>query len=418
MAAAAGDAGLRNDVLPGRFDDIRSRSVALCETLSAEDQVVQTMPDVSPTKWHLAHTTWFFETFVLAPHAPDYTPFDPRFAYLFNSYYQSAGEMHARPRRGLLSRPTVTEVRDYRAHVDAAMQVLLDNGAEPEARGNIELGLHHEQQHQELMLTDIKHVLWCNPLKPAMCAELLAPPQTEARAASRLRHSGGEVEIGAAADAPGFYFDNETPRHNALLQPHDIADRLVTNAEFRHFIEDGGYRNAMLWLSDGWAKVTDDNWCRPLYWSEDLEREFTLGGMRDIDPGAPVSHLSFFEADAFARWAGARLPTEAEWETAAAGSPVAGNFVESGYWHPTAGDGPQWYGDVWEWTSSPYAAYPGFKPLSGTLGEYNGKFMCSQMVIRGGSCLSAQDHLRATYRSFFYPDARWQCTGLRLAGDA
>ena len=418
MAAAAGDAGLRNAPLTGRFDTVRSRSLALCETLSAEDQVVQTMPDVSPTKWHLAHTTWFFETFVLAPHAPRYTPFDPRFAYLFNSYYQSAGEMHARPRRGLLSRPTVAEVRDYRAHVDDAMQSLLRSGVSDDACSIIELGLHHEQQHQELMLTDIKHVLWSNPLKPAMCPDLAVPVRAEARSANWIRHAGGEVEIGAPTGAPEFCFDNETPRHASLLQPHQIADQLVTNADYRRFVEDGGYRDAMLWLSDGWATVTEECWCRPLYWSEDLEQEFTLGGMRDIDPAAPVSHLSFYEADAFARWAGARLPTEAEWETAVDDSPVQGNFAEKGYWHPAASEGPQWYGDVWEWTASPYAAYPGFKPLAGTLGEYNGKFMCSQMVIRGGSCLSARDHLRPTYRSFFYPDARWQCTGLRLAGDA
>ncbi|MEL6446610.1 MAG: ergothioneine biosynthesis protein EgtB [Pseudomonadota bacterium] len=418
MAAAAGDAGLRNDPLTGRFDKVRARSLALCETLSAEDQVVQTMPDVSPTKWHLAHTTWFFETFVLVPHAPGYAPFDPRFAYLFNSYYQSAGEMHARPRRGLLSRPTVAEVHRYRAYVDDAMQSLLATGVDAETCSIIELGLHHEQQHQELMLTDIKHVLWCNPLKPAMCPDLPVPAQAEARATDWIRHSGGEAEIGAPTNTRGFCFDNETPRHRTLLQPHQIADRLVTNADYRRFVEDGGYGDAMLWLSDGWATVTEEGWCRPLYWSEDLEQEFTLGGLREIDPNAPVSHLSFYEADAFASWAGARLPTEAEWETAAGDSPVQGNFAESGYWHPAAGDGPQWYGDVWEWTASPYAAYPGFKPLAGTLGEYNGKFMCSQLVIRGGSCLSAQDHLRPTYRSFFYPDARWQCTGLRLAGDA
>ena len=418
MAAAAGDAGLRNELLAERFKDVRARSLALCTTLSPEDQVVQTMPDVSPTKWHLAHTTWFFETFVLAPHDGSYAPYDQRFAYLFNSYYQTAGEMHARPNRGLLSRPTVAEITAYRHHVDGAVAKLLQRSSDDRIAFVVELGLSHERQHQELLLTDIKHVLSCNPLRPAMHPDLPPPAPGSARETGWLQHAGGVASIGADAGDGVFRFDNETPRHDVLLQPHRIADRLVTNAEYRAFIDDGGYDDPLLWLSDGWATVQEHRWRAPIYWSEDLEREFTLGGMRELDPHAPVSHLSFYEADAFARWAGARLPSEAEWETAVGSTRVDGNFAESGYWHPAAGDGPQWFGDVWEWTASPYAAYPGFRPLDGTLGEYNGKFMCNQMVIRGGSCLSAADHIRGTYRSFFYPDARWQCTGLRLAQDA
>ncbi len=418
MAAAAGDAGLRNDVLAERFRHVRATSLALCDTLSPEDQVVQTMPDVSPTKWHLAHTSWFFERFVLERWASGYAPFDARFAYLFNSYYQTAGDMHARPNRGLLSRPTVAEILDYRAHVDAAVATLLEQCDDAECTFVIELGLNHERQHQELMLTDIKHVLSCNPMRPAMHPALPTPAPGAERAQGWIAHAGGIASIGADGGGEGFCFDNETPRHEVLLQPHRIADRLVTNAEYRAFVEDGGYRDSTLWLSDGWAAVTERGWSEPLYWSADLEQEFTLGGMRPVDPHAPVSHLSFYEADAFARWAGARLPTEAEWETAAAPSAFEGNFAESGYWHPVAGGGPQWFGDVWEWTASSYAPYPGFQPLAGTLGEYNGKFMCSQMVIRGGSCMSAADHIRASYRSFFYPDSRWQCTGLRLATDA
>ena len=407
-----------NRTLSQQFDAVRGYSNRLCEPLEVEDYGIQPMPDASPPKWHLAHTTWFFETFVLARADAGYVPFDDQYAFLFNSYYQTAGDMHARPQRGLLSRPTVAEVHAYREHVDAAMRQLLRDGMHSDLETTIDIGLHHEQQHQELMLTDIKHVLWCNPIKPAMHPGLATPTAAAAPVLGWQSHAGGVVSIGKDVDSNAFCFDNETPRHDALLQPHRIADRPVSNGEYRAFIEDGGYTNPVLWLSDGWATVTTEGWQRPIYWSEDLMQEFTLGGLRDIDAHAPVSHLSFYEADAYARWAGARLPTEAEWETAAADHAVTGNFAESGFWQPVAGAGPKWFGDVWEWTASSYAAYPGFEPLAGTLGEYNGKFMCSQMVIRGGSCLSARDHLRPTYRSFFYPDARWQCTGLRLAGDA
>jgi ergothioneine biosynthesis protein EgtB len=324
--------------------------------------------------------------------------------------------MHARPKRGLLSRPTLTEILDYRAYVDTAMhQLLHTHGTDKTVVQVTTLGLNHEQQHQELLLTDIKHVFSCNPLQPAARPTLPEPTDLPSSAYSYSKGASGIHRVGATGDA--FFFDNETPRHDALLHDHQIGNRLVTNAEYREFINDGGYAASELWLSDGWAVVQERKWQRPMYWDELLETEFTLGGRREIVDNAPVCHVSYYEADAFARWAGARLPTEFEWELAAGEQTATGNLLDSGYWHPVADIGAQFFGDVWEWTSSSYAPYPGFKPLEGSLGEYNGKFMCNQMTVRGGSCVTSANHIRASYRSFFYPDARWQFLGIRLAKD-
>lgn len=402
-----------------RYRRIRSVSLRICEPLESEDHVVQSMPDASPAKWHLAHTSWFFEQFVLEPLRDGYRSFDPRYKYLFNSYYQAVGPMHYRPERGMLTRPTVATVRRYREHVDEHMQALLETGADDERLAALTtLGLNHEQQHQELLLTDIKHLFSRNPLLPAY-RERSAPSSTPSRPMRFVELEGGIREIGASGR--GFCFDNETPRHRTLVEPYALADRLVTNAEFLEFVREGGYLHAALWLSDGWTTIKEQDWTRPLYWSEGLDSEFTLGGTQPLDPATPVSHLSYYEADAYARWAGARLPTEAEWELAAATVPVRGNLLESDQLHPRpAGPEPgmqQQFGDLWEWTASPYAAYPGFRPLGGALGEYNGKFMCNQLVLRGGSCASAAEHIRASYRNFFHPTARWQFSGLRLAKD-
>ncbi len=404
------------DDLPERFISARGLTLSLIADLQPEDTVVQTMPDVSPTKWHLAHVTWFFERFVLEPHLPGYQRFNEQFHYLFNSYYYTAGQMHARPKRGLLSRPTLTQIIDYRSYVDTAMlQLLQTRGGKAEVRQVTTLGLNHEQQHQELLLTDIKHVFSCNPLQPAVRTSLPIPESVSVASYSFSKGASGIHEIGATGN--GFFFDNETPRHDALLHEHQFGDRLVTNAEYREFIDDGGYSSSDLWLSDGWATVQERQWQRPLYWDESLETEFTLGGVRAIDANAPVCHVSYYEADAYARWAGARLPTEFEWELAATAERADGNLLDTGFWQPAASDTKQLFGDVWEWTSSSYAPYPGFKPLAGSLGEYNGKFMCNQMTVRGGSCVTSADHIRASYRSFFYPDARWQFLGIRLAKD-
>jgi ergothioneine biosynthesis protein EgtB len=410
-----------SDDLGELFSSVRNASVALAGRLEPEDCVVQTIPEVSPTKWHLAHVTWFFEKFCLLEHAADYRPYDERFHYLFNSYYYSAGVMHGRGERGLLSRPTLREVLHYREHVDDAMRALIAaRGDDAGLAFRVTLGVHHEQQHQELLLTDIKHVFFTNPLGP-----VYAPPRTrEAAAAVPLRfvsRPAGRFAIGAAGAA--FCFDNETPRHDVLVGEHALANRLVTNAEYREFIADGGYTTATLWLADGWARVQRGELGRPLYWSEDGQREFTLGGWQPLDAAAPVSHVSCYEADAFARWAGARLPLESEWELAAATTRVEGNTLDTGALRPLAvaageaRDIEQLWGDVWEWTSSPYVPYPRFEPLAGSLGEYNGKFMANQMVVRGGSCATWASHLRATYRSFFYPHDRWQFLGIRLAKD-
>jgi ergothioneine biosynthesis protein EgtB len=400
------------------FQSVRIRTMDLCRTLEPEDFVVQSMPDVSPTKWHLAHTTWFFEHFVLEPYLHGYRVFNDRFHFLFNSYYYSVGKMHPRPQRGLLSRPLVSEIVQYREHVNEAVGRLLEREDENgEIRDRMVLGLHHEQQHQELLLTDIKHVFSLNPDRPAVNPGLKIPETAPAPPYGFMERSGGAAEIGV--DSGGFFFDNETPRHPVMTHDHAIGSRLVTNGEYREFILDGAYDNTGLWLSDGWAVIRERGWNRPLYWSEDLQNEFTLGGERDLDPNAPVSHVSYYEADAYARWKGCRLPTEAEWELAAREQAVSGNLMDSEHWHPAAAAGAasQFFGDTWEWTSSAYAPYPGFTPLSGSLGEYNGKFMCNQMTVRGGSCVTADDHIRPTYRSFFYPDARWQFLGIRLAKD-
>ena len=402
--------------LSDRYRKIREQSLALIAGLQPEDTVIQSMPDVSPTKWHLAHVTWFFERFVLEPNLRGFTRFDNQYHYLFNSYYYSAGEMHARPKRGLLSRPSLAQVLDYRSYVDTAMQQLLQTGAADEQVIKvITLGLNHEQQHQELLLTDIKHVFSCNPIHPPVSHALDVAITNAVTPYSYDHVDAGIRSIGATGG--DFAFDNETPRHDALLHEHRIGNRLVTNGEYREFIRGGGYESCELWLSDGWAIVNERGWRRPLYWDAALEQEFTLGGDREIDSNAPVCHVSYYEADAFARWAGARLPTEFEWETAAGQQAVSGNLLESNHWHPVAAAESQFFGDVWEWTSSAYAAYPGFKPLDGSLGEYNGKFMCNQMTVRGGSCVTARDHIRSSYRSFFYPDARWQFLGIRLAKD-
>jgi ergothioneine biosynthesis protein EgtB len=405
------------------YASVRRASLRIVAPLTPEDCAAQSMPDVSPAKWHLAHTSWFFEQFLLRDHLAGYKPFDERFAYLFNSYYEAVGPRHARPERGLLTRPSLAEVLQYRAHVDEHMARLLDAW-----RGSadlwplLELGLNHEQQHQELMLTDIKHVLSRNPLEPRY-REDLSVPANRGHVASPDRWfavEGGLREIGAEPGR-GFSFDNETPRHRVWLEPCHIAARSVTNAGYREFIRDGGYGEPRHWLSDGWAVVQSEGLQRPLYWSEDLQSEFTLGGRRDIEPAAPVCHVSYYEADAYARWAGARLPTEVEWEIAAAGRAPTGNLADADVLHPMpAGDDAcpaQMFGDVWEWTSSAYAPYPRFRPASGAIGEYNGKFMCNQQVLRGGSCATPAGHVRATYRNFFYPRSRWQFLGLRLARD-
>ena len=399
--------------LAQRYASVRALTEELVRGLSPEDMTVQSMPDTSPAKWHLAHTSWFFERFLLEAHTPDYRPFHPDFGYLFNSYYQTVGVMHPRPSRGLLTRPGVAEVLAYRRHVDQHMQDLLARDDAPP--GLVILGLNHEQQHQELLLMDIKHLFSLNPLKPAWRA-LPVPPRAAASTLKFIPRPAGLVSIGHSGG--DFAFDNETPRHEVMLTAHALASRPVSNGEYQEFIRVGGYRQPELWLSDGWATMQREGWQRPLYWSEDMTAEFTLSGMRDLDPAAPVCHVSYYEADAYARWADARLPTEAEWENFGAAQPLDGNLLDTGLFHPAAGAGTRIFGDVWEWTASAYAAYPGFKPLAGSLGEYNGKFMANQFVLRGGACVTPASHLRASYRNFFYPGQRWQFGGLRLAKDA
>jgi ergothioneine biosynthesis protein EgtB len=410
--------------LVSAYTEVRRFTEHLCDGLAVEDYVVQSMPDVSPTKWHLAHTSWFFETFLLVPHSASYRPLNPQYAYLFNSYYVQAGERHCRAQRGYISRPTVAEVFEYRQHVDHGMIDLLENAGD-DLRATLEplltIGLHHEQQHQELMLTDLKHVFSVNPLRPVYRARSDAPSR-HAGARRWVDFQGGLHWIGHEGE--GFAYDNEVPRHQVFLQPFSLADRLVTNGEYLQFMEDGGYRRPELWLSLGWATAQENEWAEPFYWerSGDEWVIFTLSGPRPVDPDEPVCHLSYFEADAYARWAGGRLPTEAEWEIAAADLPIRGNLADEGRFHPVAAephpDGPplrQMFGDVWEWTSSQYMAYPGYTPPPGALGEYNGKFMCNQFVLRGGSCATSRSHIRPTYRNFFPPEATWQFTGLRLA---
>ena len=414
--------------LASRFRQVRAASEALCRPLATDDYAIQSMPDASPAKWHIAHTSWFFEEFVLQAALEGYKFFDPGFRYLFNSYYETVGPRHSRPERGLLSRPTIEQIWAYRGYIDEELQHLLDrNVLPPELQQVLVVGLHHEQQHQELLLTDIKHMFSRNPLQPAYVALAGATKRSAATRLVFMEFAGGLVEIGHVGS--GFCFDNELGRHRVYLEPFRLANRLTTNAEYLQFIRAGGYKRAEFWLSDGWACVQKEGWQRPLYWSESLEQEFSLTGPRNLDPHAPVCHLSYYEADAFARWAGARLPTEFEWEAVAAGSPLNGNFVENGAWHPTAPTTvevgvqrnnvliQQLFGDVWEWTASAYAPYPRFRPLHGALGEYNGKFMVNQLVLRGGSCATPRSHIRATYRNFFYPTARWQFSGVRLASD-
>jgi ergothioneine biosynthesis protein EgtB len=388
-----------------RYAAVRAQTEALAAPLSAEDCALQSMPDASPVKWHLGHTAWFFETFVLGG-----APWREEFRVLFNSYYVGVGERHPRPERGLLSRPTLDEVRAYRASVDERMRVLFRGAAWREHAALIELGLNHEQQHQELILTDLKHLFSRNPLFPAYAKGEL--PAADPRPLRWQRLPAGVREIGHAG--PGFAFDNEQPRHRVFAAAFEIAERPVTNADFRAFMDHGGYRRPELWLAEGWDLARARDWSAPLYWRGG--DEFTLHGLQAIDPASPVAHVSYFEADAYARWGGARLPTEAEWEIAAQDGPRQGNFLESGRLHPAAG-GSGFFGDVWQWTSSAYAPYPGFRAASGAVGEYNGKFMVNQYVLRGGSCATPASHVRATYRNFFPAEARWQFSGIRLARD-
>ncbi|MGZ6017441.1 MAG: ergothioneine biosynthesis protein EgtB [Phenylobacterium sp.] len=404
-----------------RYRAVRQATEALTRSLTPEDQLAQSMPDASPTKWHLAHSTWFWETFLLVPSLAGYKPFDPRFHFLFNSYYEALGPRQPRPERGLLTRPSLDDVIAYRAHVDAAMATLLGQGRSDLAP-LVDLGLAHEEQHQELILMDILHLFAASPLQPAY-----APPRNQgvAAAADPLRFvgfDGGLVEIGCSGG--GFAFDNEGPRHKVWLERFELADRLVTNGEWLAFMADGGYRRPELWLAEGWARAQAEGWDAPLYWQPNEDGSWsamTLHGLRPLDPAAPVGHVSFYEAEAYAAWAGARLPTEAEWEHAAQGLPVAGNFTGSGRLEATApppGAGlRQMFGDLWEWTRSAYAPYPGFKPAAGAVGEYNGKFMAGQFVLRGGASVTPTGHVRASYRNFFYPQQRWMFSGVRLARD-
>ena len=400
--------------LGGHFRRVRALTEALASLLSSEDQCVQSMPDASPTKWHLAHTSWFFERMILA-NRPDYHAFDPHYDELFNSYYLGIGTPMRRAERGLLTRPSISEVLSYRGHVNAAMQRVIEDEVSSEL---IQLGLHHEQQHQELLLTDIKHALSRNPLLPAYCP---APP-SDAGYPTPLRwfdHPGGLVDIGH--DGSSFAFDNEKPRHAVMLRPFRLASRLVTCGEYLEFIESDGYGRPEYWLSDGWDLVRAQAWRAPLYWSADHRHVFTLHGVRALNPAEPVVHVSFYEAAAYASWVGKRLATEFEWEAVASGVPARGHFLDINALRPkAAGEGAsqQLFGDAWEWTRSAYSPYPGFRPFGGAAAEYNGKFMVGQMVLRGGSCVTPPGHLRATYRNFFTPAARWQFSGIRLAEDA
>ncbi len=414
------------DDLLARFEAVRGQTAHICEPLALEDYGVQPMEDASPPKWHLAHTSWFFETFVLKPFMPAFMPFHRQFEYLFNSYYNGVGNPFPRARRGALSRPTVAEVFDYRAWVNEGVARLLSTLTGPAALDvaeRVELGIHHEQQHQELILTDLKFNLGNNPLHPAYRTDL--PAGTSARqvpgAVEFETFHGGMVEVGASGP---FCFDNELPRHQVWLSPYALGRRLVTNGEYAEFVRAGGYTDSELWLSDGWSWLCTEAVHTPLYWRprEAGYDEYRLSGLEPLDPHAPVAHVSFYEADAYARWSGCRLPTEHEWEHAAAAQPCEGNFITDDRLHPSPASGrqsplDQLYGDLWEWTASPYVAYPRYRPLPGTLGEYNGKFMSNQLVLRGGSCVTPAGHMRPSYRNFFYPRDRWQFTGIRLARD-
>jgi ergothioneine biosynthesis protein EgtB len=427
----------RIERLRDRFHQTRKFTNALCAGLEPEDCVVQSMPDVSPTKWHLAHTTWFFETFILKKVVAGYRAEVPEYAYLFNSYYNAAGDMHRRDLRGLISRPTVSEAQRYRASIDSHIDDLLSNPDESlldEIELILVLGIHHEQQHQELLITDIKHVLAQNPLYPAFRGRARHSVRAGERTATPTARGPYQfvefdeqiAEIGH--DGRGFAYDNEGPRHRALVPAFSLATRPITNGEYIAFVEDNGYSRAEFWLSLGWMTVNEQRWNAPLYWTkrDGAWWNFTLSGLRPVDQSEPVTHVSYFEADAYANWAGARLPTEFEWERAALSCPIEGNFVENELFHPTTGPVEkseqhrhlvQMFGDVWEWTRSAYSPYPGYRAAPGALGEYNGKFMCNQYVLRGGSCATSRTHIRRTYRNFFQPEKRWQFNGIRLARD-
>lgn len=416
-----------------RYDEVRRATERLCANLEPEDYVIQSMPDCSPAKWHLAHTTWFFETFVLTEAQPDYQPYHRDFAFLFNSYYVQAGERWQRAQRGLLSRPTVHEVYQYRQHVDKAMAEFFQHGMaahlEEDAERlltRVEIGLQHEQQHQELMVTDLKHLFSLNPLSPVLKVEVTPAPSQGVAVMGWVHFDEAVRKIGYEGD--GFFYDNEKPLHHELVPSFELATRTITCGEFMEFMADDGYRRPELWLSLGWAAVEANGWKAPLYWEQEPDAAadqwemFTAFGMRAVDPSEPVTHVSFFEADAYARWRGCTLPTEAMWESACVHSKCdadTGHFVEDSSLHPvsvmSSGGLEQMFGNVWEWTASPYVAYPGYRAPSGALGEYNGKFMCNQMVLRGGSCATPRSHIRATYRNFFPPEARWQFSGIRLA---
>ncbi len=410
--------------LAAQYTAVRQQTEALTAPLSAEDQMVQSCPDASPAKWHMAHTSWFFETFILSAHLPGYRPIDTRFRDLFNSYYNAIGQQPDKALRNTFSRPGLEDVRKYRAHIDEHMLKLIQPSLAADVRKLVVLGLNHEQQHQELIVTDIKHAFWSNPLRPAyqpasaVNSSAAAPPQKPQLYPEGLNEIGTEGE--------GFYFDNEAPRHKVFVRPFRLASRLATCGDYLAFIEDRGYMRPELWLSDGWKAVQAHHWSAPLYW-EKMNGEwfqFTCSGPRKVEESEPVCHVSYYEADAFARWAGARLPTEFEWEVAAARLPVEGNLLEQGKFHPQAApassqdaEPAQMFGDAWEWTASAYLPYPGYKPAAGALGEYNGKFMSGQMVLRGGSCITPRSHIRSTYRNFFPPETRWQFSGIRLADD-
>jgi ergothioneine biosynthesis protein EgtB len=404
-----------------RYLAVRDLTEQLAAPLSAEDQTVQSMPDTSPTKWHRAHTTWFFDEFVLQPHHRGHQTFDPAFRFLFNSYYEAVGPRHPRAARGVVSRPGIDEVAAFRAHVDAAVVELLDGDPPPAVLDLVELGINHEQQHQELLLMDIKHALAQNRIDPVYRPARL--PECPASDLRWIAHEGGKTAVGH--DGNGFAYDNEGPAHHVWLEPFELASRAVTNAEVLAFIDDDGYHRSDLWLSDGWATVQAEGWTAPLYWSDEGSGDggwsvFTLAGRLPVDPHQPACHLSYYEADAIARWLGARLPTEFEWEAVAAGWEPGGNLLDPDLLHPlpSVGDGSsadQLFGDVWEWTGSAYLPYPGFHPAPGAVGEYNGKFMVNQQVLRGGACVTPPGHVRATYRNFFPPASRWAFSGARLA---